>query len=288
MEKKVESCLQNEIVYVKPVEENVASWIPKDKNGHVRVEGTEVSYDVPLTARGLYQVITQNEQEFLEKNIDRTRPTGWMSTSNVKDNVWKGRNRYKVTLGLEPVKLDLSIGTDYVKYKILLANKEDIAPSFAQRTDRKYYFYIDKQSELDKHEANQVDKKTKAVTHYVIIAKDVDKLRDFLLVVHRGNERLVPKDMVLNTAKRMAYELIETDVNKYLSVIEDEMFQYKVFIYKLLQVGAVVRNGYEYRLGYSNGTLIGNSMSEVLEYVKDLKTNPNKQQEFLKLKEKIQ
>jgi len=281
-----DSCLRNEIVIVKLIEENHAMHIPKGKNGHLKFEGSFSTYDAPLTKHNtIAEVLSKEEREELEGLLDSSRPKGWLSPYvQSKLNAWKGNNRFKIELGLNPIELDLSNYIDFIKYKILLANKKDIASSFETRLDAKYVYYIENKESADKNKVALIDSKIKASVLFSELAKSDVSILNALMVIYKGDTKKVPTGMNSNTAKATLFNYAEAYPVQFIDTIEADDYKTKAILYKALRRGIINRNGFDYNLGMGDGRLIGNGISEVLEYIKDLSTNNGKQDEYMKFK----
>lgn len=276
--------LSNEIYVIKPVEENVATWVEEGKDGYTRWEGTLVTYDVPLTTNGVAKVLTPEEQTYLEKKIDSTRPQGWLGPYVKNGNVWTGKDRYKVSIKPEGIELDISDPIAYIKRKILLANVEDIAPSYEQRLDRKYLFYMEAKSNIDKTKTDKLDKRLDAMGFIAGIQTDRDKMRNLLLVLHQGRRGKVPLDASAPLCKTMLAEYADARLDTFLSIIHDPELKYKVYYYLAIEKGAFVMENYQLRY---NGELVGNTIEDGMALIKELATDPNRNEEYGIFKKRI-
>lgn len=92
---------------------------------------------VPKLTSGVYvNVLTKNEKAFLEQAMGLEYNA--LSIHKKENNFWddsnpNGINRVRLTK--QDTYLDLSNPEDYIKYKILLANKDFIAPSLQAMQD---------------------------------------------------------------------------------------------------------------------------------------------------------
>lgn len=281
------SCLKNEIVLVKAVEENVATWVEKGKDGYLRLENTEVVYDAPLTSSGISQVLSEVERKELEHLMDSTRKQGWLSSYKREENVWRGKNRYKVIIPPAGISLALNKPIEFIKYKILLANTDDIAPSFETRLDRAYLFYMDFKSVMDRTKASRVDTKIEVAKYLSKLMSDDSKLRDVLLVLHRGDTRIIPKKVDLEAMKALLSDYVDKKTKVFLEIVKDPELKYKIMFYRGLENGVFVRNRGEYRWEHSGGKLIGNSIAEVIDFIKGLESNTDAQADYMTFKERI-
>ena len=123
--------LRREKIYVR--------WIPKEDGlpkNHVlsggKADGTYVYFVVPtLRSTGQYKnILTNAEKDFLEEalGLDYNALSVYKKENNYWDNYMVRIDDAKVGLHL-----DLSDPEDYIKYKVLLANSDFVAPSVQER-----------------------------------------------------------------------------------------------------------------------------------------------------------
>lgn len=282
-----EKFLRNEIILVKPVEENVATWIEEGRDGYLRWEGTHMTYDVPLTKNGIKKILSKEEQAFLEKEIDGTKREGWLSPYVKGDNFWKGRHRIKVEIPAKGMELDMNDPLDYIKRLILLANTEDIAPSFAQRLDRKYKFYLESKDNIEKTKSDKVDRQLRAMDFITKIKDDRDKMRNILIVLHSGKTGVVSPTISVEGCRNMLMDYVSSNLNAFLRTIEDKELNYKILYYKAFEKGAFKQEGYQLRAAYSGGKLIGETIEDGIKYIKDMAEDEKRQGEYATFKERL-
>ena len=139
-QKELVNCLRNERVIVRFVPRETA--MVHNKN-HIlyggMAETATRNFVVPrLLSTGIYKnVLTDDEKDFLEYAMG-LEPNA-LSIYRKRDNFWDDSNENgigRVTLHKQDNYLDLSNPADYIKYKILLANKDTIAPSQEELEER--------------------------------------------------------------------------------------------------------------------------------------------------------
>ena len=118
--------LRNEKVIVRFVPKSNDSIIDKK---HVAyggmMENSLRGFTVPVLNNGTFKnILTDNEKAFLEEALGLE--INGLSVYNKKDNYW---DDYLIKLSKQDTILDLSNPEDYIKYKVLLANKDTVAPS---------------------------------------------------------------------------------------------------------------------------------------------------------------
>lgn len=257
-----------------PVEENVSTWVPEGKNGHLRLEGTFVEFDAPLNPNGdgstAMNIITdEKEKRALEKAMEPGRPEGWLNPFS-KDNRWTGINRFKVRVGVEKKYFDMTNPYHYIQVKILEANRSRVAPSFLQRTDKRYDFYIDDVDNINREANSKFSNKMRAMEVISDIKDSRKKMESALLVIYRGDRKVIGNDTSLEGLRRLLYEYADNYSKKFLEFIDDPDYTYLVYFYRGVDKGAIIKSGIEYRLGNGDGTLLGKGKASALNYIKEL------------------
>lgn len=131
-EKPLINCLRNEQVIVRylPKQSRMVSN-PKHVLFGGMAENATRTFVVPMLSSGRYvNVLTDDEKDFLEDIMGL--PKNAMSIYKKVDNFWDDTNEAgisKVTLRKQDNYLNLANVEDYIRYKILIANKDYIAPS---------------------------------------------------------------------------------------------------------------------------------------------------------------
>ncbi len=126
------NCLRNERVIVRHINKptNLVSN-PKHVLYGGMAENASRTYTVPrLSSGGFVNVLTNDEKAFLEAELQLEFNA--LSVHRKQDNFWDDSNDRgisRVRLLKQDTILDLSNPEDYIRYKILLANKDYIAPS---------------------------------------------------------------------------------------------------------------------------------------------------------------
>lgn len=278
------SILKNEKVVIKPVEENIAAWIPEGKDGRVNWENTSKIYDVPMTSSGVAKILTKEEQEFLEQEIDNTRTKGWLSPYAKVQGVWTGKGRYQLEIPSSGIELDLNNPLDYIKYKIACSISEDIAPTYAEREHKKYIFYMEFKSNTEKTTEEKIDKLMRANAYFNDIKDSRSKMRNLWLLINKGSSSIVPLDITTIVLKTRLFEYINERTNMFLTIIDAEDLEYKIAYYRALETGTFEQNGLEIR---ASGKVIGTSMNDCIIYIKEIKSNVEDQKTYLEFANRL-
>lgn len=254
-EKPLINCLRNEKVIVR--------YLPKQSRmvtnpKHVlfggMAENATRTFVVPMLSSGRYvNVLTDSEKDFLEELMGL--PTNALSIYKKVDNFWDDANEAgisKVTLRKQDNYLNLANVEDYIRYKILLANKEYIAPSLeALETNPKatYQFVI-----LTEDSETQSAKKGMTIlmqcyTAYGKIEDDVDALR---VIIETLTGVTVHKNTKKEFLQTKANELIQGNSKMFLKIATDPMLQTKVLIRRCVEEGLIAHRGNQYYIKEGN------------------------------------
>ena len=133
-------------------------------------------FTVPMLSNGTYRnVLTDNEKTYLEELLGLE--VNALSVYNKKDNYW---DNYLIRLTKQDTILDLSDPEDYIKYKVLLANKDVIAPSMKQLREARratYEYVIMEPNEEFADSRNRVNNTMKCYEEFGAIKDNFDILR---------------------------------------------------------------------------------------------------------------
>ena len=163
--------LRKERVFVRfvPHESGLAGADKKHVLSGARANGSTTTFSVPIlsSTKTYKNVLTNDEKDFLEQALRLEKNA--LSVYNTTNNFWQS---YKVKINTkEGLHLDLSNPEDYIKYKVLLANNDFVAPSVQERIDRPKKSY---QFEMVS-ENNEVDMENVKVDALISGAKELGK-----------------------------------------------------------------------------------------------------------------
>lgn len=215
--------------------------------GHVlsggMAEGSTKTFVVPRLRNGQFvNVLTDNEMAYFE-HIMRLEP-GALSIYNRSNNYWDDSNEHGfgvVTLHKQNNYLDLSDPIDYIKYKVLLLNKDYICPNLQELEDRPkatYQFVIVSENAETQMNLSKNDAKREGYIKYGAICNDSDTLRTILEIL---TGRPVSSMTKLDFLQAKTMDEIEKDARRFLSIIKDELLPTKVLIKKAVEAGLITR-----------------------------------------------
>lgn len=211
--------------------------------------GSKVRFTTPLLRTGGFvDVLTKDEKKFLEYKLG-LEPNA-LSVHNRTNNFWSDANEEgagRVTLIKGDNPLDLSDPMDYIRYKVLLANKDQIAPSIQALQDKPkatYRFVIISDNDSTKAANMRVTLKAQAYMEFGKVNENKDKLR---LIIETIDGRPTAADSKLEFLQGKVGELIESNTKMFLQVVKDPLLDNKVLIKKAIEAGIISnRGGYLY------------------------------------------
>lgn len=287
------NCLRNERVIVRFVP-RPTSMVQNPK--HIlyggMAENATRSFVVPrLNSTGIFKnVLTDNEKAFLEKVMGLEYNA--LSIYKKKDNFWDDSNPTgigRVTLHKQDNYLDLSVPEDYIKYKILLANKDQIASSLQELEDKPkatYQFVIISENAEAQSSLNKADITMKCYMEYGKVENDVDTLRAIIEILE--GRPLGPK-VKLDFLKGKIIEWIGRNPRLFLSTITDELLPAKVLIKRCVEAGLIGKKNDAYYLRQDGSPLCEmneeSTLNNAARYISSIKRQELKYSLEAKLKE---
>ena len=254
-EKPLINCLKNEQVIVRylPKQSRMVSN-PKHVLFGGMAENATRTFVVPMLSSGRYvNVLTDDEKDFLEDIMGL--PKNAMSIYKKVDNFWDDTNEAgisKVTLRKQDNYLNLANVEDYIKYKILIANKDYIAPSLeALETHPKatYQFVILTEESETKSARKGMTTLMQCYTAYGKIEDDVDALR---IIIETLTGITVHKNTKKEFLQTKINELIQSNSKMFLKIATDPLLQTKVLIRKCIESGLIAHRGNQYYIREGN------------------------------------
>ena len=235
-EKKKEliNCLRNERVIVRFIPKETA--MVHNKN-HILYGGmadnATRSFVVPrLNSTGMYvNVLTNEEKDYLEYAMGLE-----------DDNFWDDSNERgigRVVLHKQDNYLDLSNPSDYIKYKILLANKDKIAPSHQELEDRPkatYEFEILSEGDETKSNLSKMDAQMQCYYEFGNVRDNRDTLKTIVELIEK---RPIAPQTKLDFLQVKIKNYIEKDPRGFLKIITDKLLPAKVLIKKGIEKGVI-------------------------------------------------
>ena len=241
------SCLRNERVIVRFIPKLGGIWgtNPKHLLAGGMAEGSVRVFVVPRLSSGMYvNVLTDKEKAFLEDVMGLEYNA--LSIYKKVDNFWDDSNENginKVRLTKQDNYFNLSDPEDYIRYKILLANKDYIAPSLQALQDTPkatYQFVIISEGEETKVAKNNMSTTMMCYKEFGKIEDNIDLLR---VIIETIDGRPTSQNAKLEFLQTKVNSLIQADSKIFLKVITDPMLSTKVLIKKAIEAGLISNRG---------------------------------------------
>lgn len=251
------SCLRNDKVVVRYVPRQ--SGIITDPR-HVFYggmgENSKRSFTVPIltSTRTYMNVLTNEEKVFLESYMGLEYND--LSIYKKKDNYWEG---FKVELSKHNTILDLSNPEDYIKYKVLLANKDYIANNLTALQDKPkatYQFVIVSETDEATESNRRLSYNQRAYLKFGEYQTNADVLK---LIIETVDGRPIADDTKLEFLQSKIGEIIASDAKLFCRVAEDPYLETKVLIRKAHNAGILSKRGNYYYLKTDNSPLCENN-----------------------------
>jgi hypothetical protein len=283
------NCLENKIVTVQFIPQGNRFSDPKHVLYGGMAERSTFTVTVPKLRSGTFKnVLTDAEKDFLEAAMGLE--VGALNVYNKHDNFWSNSTEggiSKVRLNKDGNRLNLADPVDYIKYKILLANKDLIASSMQELRDRPkatYRFVLISDTDTTIDAKNKRTTKTRCYTEYGKIEDKADVLKTVI-------ETITGKPLAANTKldflQNRAWELIEEDPRIFLSVVQDPLLSTKVLIYKCIDAGLISKKVNYLYLRSDNTPLCEGGEEPVLSVAARYLNSPKRQELKLSLEAKL-
>lgn len=240
------SCLRNEKICVRYVpRQSHMVTDPKHILYGGMADDAVKTFVVPKLTTGTYvNVLTNSEMAFLEEYLGMDK--GTLSVYKKQDNFWSDANPQginKVRLRKQDNYLDLSVPEDYIRYKILLANKDFIAPSIQALEDKPkatYQYVIIAGSEQVSSAKKNMDITRECYMEFGKIEKDVETL---MTVVELLDGRNVAPNTSIDFLHTRIDAFIQSNPKSFLKTVKDETLPTKVLIRRSINTGSIIKRG---------------------------------------------
>lgn len=234
------NCLKKERIIVRHVPKE--SGIVRDPR-HILYGGMADSavrwFTLPRLSSGIYvNALTDNEKAYLEEVMGLEYNA--LSIYKKVDNFW---DNFQVRLTKQDNFLDLSNPDDYIKYKVLLANKDIIAPSLQVLQDRPkatYQFVIIQEGEETKNAKKEMSTTMQSYMGFGKIQDNPDVLRTIIETI---DGRPMAKTTKLEFLQEKINKLIQADSKLFLKIITDPLLETKVLIKRAIEGGFISNRG---------------------------------------------
>jgi len=209
------------------------------------------TFVVPRLRSGSFvNVLTNDEKSFLEDVMGFEY--GALNSTRKVNNFWENAS---VRLTKQDNYFDMSDPNDYIKVKILLANKDLIAPSLQALQDEPkatYQFVIIAEGDESKQAKDNTSTIMKCYKEYGKVENDLDTLR---VIVETIDGRPTAVTTKLEFLQGKINNLIQANSKLFLKVITDPYLNTKVLIRKAVDAGVIANRDNHYYLMETNTPL---------------------------------
>ena len=279
------SCLRQEKITVKHVpRESGMVTNPKHFYYGGMADSAIRRFTVPiLESSGTFvNVLTNDEKAFLEE-VMGLEPNA-LSIYLKKDNFWAN---YFVRLTKTNNYLDLSIPDDYIKYKVLLANKDFIAPSLVALKDAPkatYQFVLVAENDETSINNQQLNSSMEAYMLLGEYKEDKDMLK---FIVETIDGRPISAKSSIEFILGQAQKLIQADAKLFVQVAKDKELSTKVLIAKAVEAGLIKKRGDFYYVSSDNSPMCEAIEEPTLSMASKYLNSPKHQEVKLSLEAKL-
>lgn len=281
---EIKSVLQDKKVLVSPIKRK-GSFVPAGHENEFLFKHSTYKIGVPRQGRNgeLVDPLTAEERKFFEsKKSGLSLEAGDLSIYKKDDNFWRN---FIVTLDKSVMQLDLSNPMDYIRWKVLLVNRDLIAPSEAEAFGKgTYKFKITEEGAMEEAKAKKALSTKDAYMAFGKIADSATKMRNFLNVyffTRKGGKAIAP-NASLEFLVGETEKVLEKDVKGFVDTLGDKSYDTKVLIYQALKARAITREGLVYKT--TEGEPLGDNLEEAIAYF----DNPVNNEEIFKIKARIE
>ncbi len=242
------NCLRNERISVRylPKENGMVTNVKHPLYGGMS-DNAERVFTVPMLSNGQFvNVLTNDEKTYLEYEMGLE--VNALSIYLKNNNYW---NNYQVRLTKGDNLFNLSNPHEYIDYKVLLANKDHIAPSLKELQDRPkatYQFVIIAENEEQSNVSKEMNATMQSYVELGKIVEDTDTMR---VIVETITGRPTAANSKLEFLQTQCNKLIQADANLFLKTIKDTHLANKVLLRRAKDANVVTTKGSYY---YYNGT----------------------------------
>lgn len=276
----LKNCLRNERVEVRHIDKQTGMVTdPRHVLYGGMAENSKKTYTVPLLRSGsLADVLTRDEKDYLEYVLGLD--SNALSVYKKDDNFWSTANPNGIsTVVLEKRSnyLNLADPVDYIKYKILLANKDRIAASVQELQDHPkatYEYVIVSEKDTNKLATTKLSIRKQA---YKILGKYEDDYDVLKFIVETIDGRPIMANTKIDLLQVKADEIIQNNANLFVKIASDKLLDTKVLIKKALNAGIISKRGDFLYMREDNTPLCENGQDPTLNTAANFLSNPKHQ-----------
>lgn len=283
-EEEIVNPLRNERITIHRVpKENGMIKDPKHIAYGGMIDGAVRWFTVPVLSSGNYvNVLTNAEKKYLEDIMGLEDNA--LSIYKKVDNFW---DNFAVRVPKEDSFLNLADPDDYIKYKVLLANKEFIAPSIEALEDQPkatYQFVLISADTESAHMRKKTNINMQAYMTFGKIQDDKDKLRTILEIIEG---KPYSADSKIEYIQDRIGRVIQADPKLFLKVASDALLDTKILIKKAIAKGLISNRGGMLYMKSDGSPLCGDNQEPTLNTAARFLNIPKNQDLLFSLEARI-
>jgi hypothetical protein len=240
--------LPNKKVKVRPVLERARGMITdKNHEAYFLFGQSNIKFTAPIDRKSgaIVCPLTEEERTFFEDKFKSgmSFERGDLSPykKHRKDKTWWETKEATVTLDKNERILDLSNPRDYLDYKILLSNKDYVAPDEHEMSRKATYMYAIVEVDYETKKNVSTARKTRdAFRELDKIVASYKKMCDFLLIFGRRVRGTEPA----NKLEDELVKIVDESPDKFMAIATDPDFSIKALIFRALQEGHIRKSGH--------------------------------------------
>lgn len=239
-EDELVNCLENERVIVRFIK-RPSTMIENPKHvlfGGMSENATKI-FTIPMLRNGsLKNVLTNSEKDFLESIMGL--PANTLSIYNKTNNYW---TNYFVRLGKTDTFLNLADPEDYIKYKVLLANEEEIAPNLETLENypkASYQFVLIRENEESKMDNNAMSLGMEANRLFAELGDNKQALR-IILEIMEGKP--TSERVKIDFLKTQVYKRLSENPKVFISIVGDPFFKTRILVKRCVDYKIITKRG---------------------------------------------
>lgn len=282
--KELISCLRNERVIVRYVNKpNTNITNPRHVLYGGMAETASRTFTVPMLRSGaLMNVLSDSEKDFLEDYMGLEQNA--LSVYLKKDNYWRN---YFVRLTKTDSYLNLAIPEDYIKYKVLLSNKDYICPDLQTLSDRRrvtYEFVLINEGDEVRQTSQTMSVSMEASVELGKILENKSVLK---FVTEVLSNKPISKQSKIDFIQAQAFKEMQANPKLFLSVVKDPYLKTKVLISECLDAGILRKRNDFYYVSANSEPLCEIGEESTLTVAAKYLNTPKRQEVKLTLEAKL-
>lgn len=252
------------------------------------IEGGQRTFCLPKLSNGNYKnCLTNNEKKYLEIALGLGK-NGLSIYNPDETNYWDIDNgKAVITLNKDDRVLYLSRPTDYILYKMLLANSDFICPSLRdlQNNPKASYQYV----LINENDEARVADEEMNVTQrcYMKFGKYADSADTLRTILEMVQSKPIDENTKIEFLRQQINNQIKLNPKLFLNIIDDDYLEAKVIVRRAAKNGIISKRGDYYYLMEDNQPLCEVNEDPTLENAARFIANPKRNDLYIKIQAKL-